>query len=132
MNRYFRLLAGASLFATAAATIPAFAQPAAPAAKPAAAQVKIPNTPQDHLALAEEYRKKAAAYRAEAEMHRQMLEEYKKGVATGPAGKAPENPYLKKMKAHCEGYIKKAEEMAKDADGFAQYHRWRAAELEGK
>ena len=91
---------------------------------------KVAVTAEDHLAKAAEYRKKAAAYREEAAMHRKMYADYKMTVAINP--KAPENPWLRKMRDHCDRYIKDAEALALDAEKFAEYHGFRAAELQGK
>lgn len=43
-----------------------------------------------------------------------------------------ENPWVTKMKTHCESYIRKADGLAKEADDFAQFHTMRAREAEGK
>lgn len=91
--------------------------------------LKAPVTPGDHLARAEEYRKKAAAYRAEAAMHRKMLADFR---ALAVTERADEDPGRKAMRIHCEGFINKAEELATEAGNFADFHRMRAAELKGK
>lgn len=91
---------------------------------------KVAVTAEDHLAKAADYRKKAATYREEAAMHRKMYADYKLTVATHP--KAPENPWLRKMREHCDRYIKNAEVLAVDAEKFAEYHGFRAAELQGQ
>ena len=114
-------------------THPAYAFPQTPS--PVAEKVDvvgIPSTPEEHLAMAEEYKKKAASYRKEVTYHQKMLEDYKKAATQGPAGKVPENPWITKMRKHCEGYMKDAEALAVDADKFAEFHRLRAAELQGK
>ena len=59
-----------------------------------------------------------------------MLADYERSVATSP--KAPENPWLRKMRDHCDRFIKDAETLAADADKFAEYHTLRAAELQRK
>jgi len=92
---------------------------------------KLPETPQEHLAMSEEYKKKTATYREEAAFHRKMLADYKRGLYSDPR-QAFENPYVKKMRLHCEAYIKDAEALAADAEKFAEFHRLRAAELQGK
>lgn len=95
--------------------------------------VTVPQTSKEHTALAEAYRKKAASYREEADVHRRMLEAYKKQVAVPTDAKTPvENPWLKKMRVHCEAYIRDAEALAADADSFAEFHTMRAAEMQGK
>lgn len=93
-------------------------------------EVKVPQTAAEHLAMAETYKKKAADYRKDAESHREMLADYKKGVAI--SSKGPENPWLKRMRVHCEGFINDAERLAKEADAFADYHTKRGQELQGK
>ena len=95
--------------------------------------VKAPDTPEEHQALADGYRKKAAAYREDAVTHRQMLDKYKQQMATPVDAKAGrENPWIKKMRVHCEQYIRDAEKLATDAEKFAEYHGMRAAELQGR
>lgn len=111
---------------------PAFAGPqtASPAAEKKET-VKLPETPQEHLAMSDEYRRKAAAYREEAAFHRKMFADYKAQLRPDPR-LAFENPFVKKMRLHCEGYIKDSEALAADAEKFADFHRFRAAELEGR
>ena len=95
--------------------------------------VKAPETAQEHLAMAETYRKKAAMYRGEAATHRQMLETYKRQVAVPTDQKVPvENPWIKKMRVHCESYIRDAESLATEAEAFAEFHTLRAHETQGK
>jgi hypothetical protein len=91
----------------------------------------VPDTSEQHLEKAKRYEEKAAAYREDADEHRKMLAEYKKRVALNPKDRL-ENPWLKKMRVHCEKYIKEAEALAREADKFADYHRFRAAELRGE
>jgi hypothetical protein len=96
-----------------------------------APQLTIPHTAQEHRERAEQYKKKAAESRQEAESHRKMLSEYAKGVATLPKERG-ENPNIRKMRLHCEKYIKDAETLASDAEDMAKWHLMRAKELEGK
>lgn len=93
--------------------------------------IKLALTPQDNLARAEEYKGKAASARAEAAAHRKMLEQYKQDFPA-TEGQVEESSYVKKMRLHCEGYITKAEALATEAERFADFHRARAAELQGK
>jgi uncharacterized membrane protein YdfJ with MMPL/SSD domain len=94
-------------------------------------EVKVPQTAQDHLDLAERYQKKAAVYHQEIETHKKMLADYSKRVAKNPKDTG-ENPYIKKMRLHCEKNIGDAENLARDASEMAKYHTFRAKELEGK
>jgi hypothetical protein len=94
-------------------------------------EMKVPHTAQEHLARAEQYRRKATEYRQEAEAHKKMLADYSKTVAKNPKDPG-ENAYIKKMRLHCEKYIKAAEALAQEADEMAKYHTMRAKEMEGK
>jgi hypothetical protein len=94
-------------------------------------EMKTPQTVQDHLNLAERYQKKAAEYREEIETHKKMLADYSKRVAKNPKENG-ENPYVKKMRLHCEKNIGDAENLARDASEMARYHTFRARESEGK
>lgn len=90
----------------------------------------VPRTVQDHQALAEHYQRQATELRAEVSMHREMLKTFGEGVAKN--AKAGENPYLRKMRLHCEKYIKAAETLAAEATEFGRFHTLRAKELQGK
>ncbi|MBL8208882.1 MAG: hypothetical protein JNM09_31985, partial [Blastocatellia bacterium] len=52
-------------------------------------------------------------------------------VAKNPKD-STENPYIKKMRLHCEKYSKAAEALAQEADEMAKFHTMRAKEMEGK
>jgi hypothetical protein len=94
---------------------------------------KPPESRSEHMALADGYRKKAAAYREDAATHRQMLATYKKQVAVPTDGKTGlENSWIKNMRVHCEEYIRDADKLAADSEKFAEFHTMRAAELQGK
>jgi hypothetical protein len=94
-------------------------------------EIKIPQTAKDHYELAERYQKKAAEYRQEIEMHKKMLADYSNGVVKNPKDTS-ENPYIKKMRLHCEKYINAVENMEQEAAEMAKFHTLRAKELEGK
>ncbi len=106
-------------------------RPQTPPAAEKKEAARLPETPDEHLAMSGEYRKKAATFREEAAYHRKMLADYKAQVRPDPR-QGFENPYVKKMRLHCEAYIKNADALAADAAKFAEYHRLRAAELQGK
>lgn len=96
-----------------------------------AQEAQVPTTVEDHLALAKTYQEKAATYRKEATYHREMFEAYKKSVPT--SGKAPgPNPWVVKMQKHCQMLAKDADKLATDAEKAAEYHTFRAKELQGK
>jgi hypothetical protein len=88
---------------------------------------KVPSTPREWDARAESYRKKAASYRGEAELHREMLAETERRIG-GPS-KSSGSPWLKKIREHCKSFIEDAERLAVDADKFADLSEQRAAEL---
>ncbi len=43
-----------------------------------------------------------------------------------------ENPWLKKMRIHCEAYMAEAQQLAAEAKAFADYHELRGKELQGQ
>lgn len=90
----------------------------------------MPHSASEHSAIAESYKKKAANYREDADMHRKMLAEYKLGAAKAP--KQSENPWVAKMRRHCEKYIKDADTLAGEAEHFADFHTMQAKEVQGK
>jgi hypothetical protein len=98
-----------------------------------ATSVEPPETAEEHLALADTYRKKAISYRQEAAIHRQMLETYTRQASNPPDTKSGrENTWVKKMRLHCEEYIRGAESLASSADKFVDFHTMRASESQGK
>jgi hypothetical protein len=95
------------------------------------AQVKVPVTAADHLALANSYQDKAAEYRKVVAEHKEMADAYKKSVPKTQKV-AGENPWAKKMEEHCRAIAADAEKLAVDAEKAAEYHTFRAKELQGK
>ena len=125
---------GAGLMAGAFAAAPGVAGAQEQGAAMAPASAGIPPTPEAHFALAESYRAKAASYRAEAEEHRKMFADYERRTGS-PLLKVKtgwEEPWIKKMRKHCDEYINDAERLAGEADRLADVHRGRAEELHGK
>jgi hypothetical protein len=102
-----------------AMAVPVFAQ-----------EMKVPETAKDHHEMAEHYQKVAAQTRGDIEMHKKMLADFNEGAVKSP--KTGENPYSKKMRLHCDKYIKVSEALATEADSSAAFHNLRAKELEGK
>ena len=96
-----------------AMAIPVFAQ-----------EMKVPETAKDHHEMAEHYQKVAAQTREDIEMHKKMLADFNQAAVKSP--KAGENPYSKKMRLHCEKYIKASEGLAAEADASATFHNLRA------
>ena len=94
-------------------------------------EMKAPQSAQEHKDRAAEYEKKAAEYRKDIAAHRKMLTDYSKTVAQAPKTTI-ENAYIRKMRLHCEKYIKAAEALATEAEEMAKFHELRAKELEGK
>ena len=102
----------------------------ASAAQSATNDMLVPDTAEQHREKAEMYKAKAAGYRQDADEHRKMLASYKRRMA--PTPKTGENPWLKKMRVHCEKFIADADALAREADKFAEYHTLRAAEMNGQ
>ena len=99
----------------------------------AASTDKTPQTAQQHFDMVKRYDAKAAEYKADAETHREMLAEYaRRNGVPNLKSKLGKDPWIDSMKAHCESYIASAEALAKEATAFADYHRMRGKEMEGK
>ena len=113
---------------------PVAASPQVPASAAAESRtvMKVAVTPKDPLDRAVEYRKKAAAYREEANVHREMILALKKRLPPDTRPGNYEPPELEKLRSHCNGYIKDAEALAAKAEKLAEYHEMRAAELSGQ
>ena len=111
-----------------AITIPVFAQETTH--QDSSHEMKVPESARDHSQMAEHYQKVAAQTREDIEGHKKMLADFTKTATSSP--KAGENPYTRKMRQHCERYIKAAEALVAEADASAKFHSFRAKELEGK
>ena len=129
------------LMAVAAAVLLGWNTPPAKAAPDEAArpakqsdEMRVPQSPEEHFARAASYTEKAAAYRQEAAAHRKMFADYEKSGANPSlqTKMGRELPWVAKMRNHCDSYIKQAERLAAEADGFAEFHRMRGAEMQGK
>lgn len=90
------------------------------------------DTYEAHMARAEEYSRKAAAYRAEAEAHHKMFADYQARERIWSTRAGVELPWVRKARKHCEAYWRKAERLSEEAEGFARFHRRRAEEARGK
>jgi len=120
-----------SLVLAVAVSIPlssAFAQTTAPrTTDEARATVKLPGSADEHLAMAQDYEQKAAEWRKEAALHRDMAAAY---AASHPDPKGgARNAEAVKMEKHCMAIVKDAEKLAADAEWSVKYHRTRAKEL---
>ena len=125
------LLSALALMLTASLSIGGMAQAAHQDHAMHAQEMKAPQTAQEHKERAAEYEKKAAEYRKDIAAHRKMLADYSKTVAKNPKDTG-ENAYIKKMRLHCEKYIKATANAAQEAEEMAKFHTFRARELEGK
>ena len=86
--------------------------------------VKLPETAADHASAAKTYEDRAAAWRKEAALHREMAAAYSKAN--------PGSNDAAVMAKHCGKLTTDAEKLAEDAETMAGYHRLRAKEMQGK
>lgn len=93
-------------------------------------EVKVPVTAEDNLAMAKRYTEKAAAWRAEAAMHRAMAAAYAKSHPDSKGGLR--NQWAVKMENHCMAIVKDVEKLAADAEFAAKLHETQAKELGAK
>jgi hypothetical protein len=113
--------------AFALAPVTSSAHPRPMALQESQPKIEIPKTPEEHQKLAEMYRQKAAEYRAEAEEHRKMLADYRKRSYQPKS--SMEAGDIKKMRLHCQRYIRAAENHAAEAEEMAKHHELRAKEF---
>ena len=130
MPHTIRSIAGASILSLALAGFAVRAE-----------EVKLPQTADEHLAIAKSYEEKAATWRKEATYHHKMAAAYKKShpdpkgtrdVETEAALRFLHEHEAAKMAKHCAAIAKRADKLAADAEEVAKYHRHRAEELQGK
>ena len=99
----------------------------------AQAAPKVPSTPEEHFALAKQYKEKADGYRKEAADHRAMAEAYKKTVASSQAERhGQKDPWVAKMEKHCGAIAEAADKLAVENEKAADFHTLRGKELQGK
>jgi hypothetical protein len=88
---------------------------------------------QRHLTLAETYERAAAAQRAEVQALRQRAAaDYREAMAGAPNKTGVEYPWVAKVRKASEEAIRAAEAQADVAQRHAEYHRFRAQELQGR
>lgn len=100
-------------------------------ASAAQAEMKIPSTSEEYLALSKQYREKAETYRKEAQEHRDMAAAAKK-VPTNAEAHGQKNPAYEKMLKHCNVIAAKADALAVENEKAATFYELRAKELKGK
>lgn len=99
----------------------------------AAAEPKVPATPEEHFALAKQYKDKAEVYRKEAAEHRKMAAEYRLKPENAQAKwRGDRNPAADKMEKHCKAIVDAAEKVAVENEKAADFHTLRGRELQGK
>jgi hypothetical protein len=98
----------------------------------ALAAPKVPVTVEDHLALAKQYQDKAATYRKEAQDHREMAAAAREGALNAHKAHGQKDPATAKMEKHCAALSAAADKLALENEKAAEYHTFRAKELQGK
>ncbi len=119
MSRPLHVASAAVTFAAALTATPAWSGEPQP-----------PQTAADHRAMARSYTEKAAAWRAEAAYHRDMVATYRKEHPDRRSG--ARNPWTVEMERHCGAIVKDVQQRAAEAEQLANYHRLRALELDGR
>jgi len=90
---------------------------------------EAPEVASEHLALAASYESKAAAQNALIAEHTTMEQEYKERFFVNE--KVTPIEKIRKMENHCDAIIDAAQKEKNELLEFAQWHRMRAAELQG-
>lgn len=124
-----------SLFGVLSAVVLAmFGAPLASAVEapvPDAAQVRIPQSPQDHVDLADLYDKQAFYQRTKARALRRSWAARIQRDSVFPNKSGTEFPWVTRLKRQAQAEISRADALVAEAERSADYHRMRARELEG-
>ncbi len=113
-----------SMLAVLLASAFAFASPGL------ADEPRPPQTVEEHQTLSRQYEDKAATQRKEAAFHRKMADDYQKRHANPKLSSPP--GHVAKMLKHCGAIARAAETLAGEYERAAEYHKFRAKELQGK
>ncbi len=121
MNRSKYTLAAAGLVAALATGAFALTSLSAttPSASAAAAEMKMPTTPAEHLAEASKYDKEATALETKADLHAKMAANYR-GLISG--GSKQETTY-RSLASHCQRLADSYRSAALEAREMAKSHR---------
>ena len=95
------------------------------------ADVRVPQSPQDHAELAGLYQRLATQERGQADSLRKSWAAEIKRQTPFPNKAGVEIPWLTRLKRQAQEEISRAESEAAEAERSADYHRMRAKELEG-
>ncbi len=87
----------------------------------------VPQTVDEHVSMATAYDERAEAQAAVVKEHEDMRKAYNTTVNDKTPAIVRE-----KMDKHCGAIIKDAKKLQDDFKAFAQWHRMRAAEIQGK
>lgn len=96
-----------------------------------AVEVRVPQSPTDHLELAALYQKVADEQRRKADSLRKSWTAEIQKRTPFPNKGGVEFPWIAKLKKQAQAEISQAEAAEEEAGRFAGYHRMRAKELEG-
>lgn len=98
---------------------------ATPSGEPAALspQVEAARTPTEHEALAQQYERRAAQARTEADQHRALAASYKRGTQYRWVDRVGPRSGMPAMPRHCEQLVRNDEDTARIYSEMAQQHR---------
>lgn len=120
-----------ALTLSAVAVTSAAAAGAATASDGPGLDVRVPQSADDHAALAGLYAKVAAQDRERAAALRRSLADDLQRTSRFPSKTGVERPSVVRIRREAQARIEEAQSAAAEAERFAAYHRMRAKELEG-
>lgn len=88
----------------------------------------VAETPAQHRQMAMDYRRQAAAYRLDAQMHRQLRDTYRQGVSAKTRDRR--KAWWSQARVHCDRMIVEAEKLSREADAMVALHEEQAREIE--
>ena len=92
----------------------------------------VPTTVEEHMAKVKYYEDQAKAQDVIGAEHEKMYKDYKDQVGFTPKWKRFYAGKIEAMRKHCLAIVQKAEDMANEFLKMAEWHKMRAAEMQGK
>lgn len=92
----------------------------------------VPQTAEEHLAMANSYFEKAKAQENLIAEHQKMKADYANEIGFTPKMKRLYAGKIESMEKHCDAIIQKARELDSEFSKMAEWHQMRARELQGE
>lgn len=128
MARQVALPVAAMALLVGAAGLAAAPPPPSPRADAGTLAFALAETPAQHRQMAKDYRRQAASYGLDAQMHRLLRDTYREGVSATTRGRG--NSWWSQARAHCDRMAAEAKRLSQEAEAMAALHEEQARAIE--